>query len=287
MHFVSGITGNVGGAVARHLLARHAVRALVRDPLKAAEWSQKGVDVRQGDFNDAAAVAAAMTGVEGAFLMLPPLLAPAPGFPETKAITASFREALRQAPPLRLVVLSSIGSQQSSGVGLITATHLLEEALHDLSIPIALIRAGSFMRTTLWPPRAWPPAGFSTVSRCRRTAGADDRHGGYRQGDRPPAGRRLAWQENRRVRHAVQPGRRRRAMSEASAGRCRRAASSARSLGGRLCSHGHGSSTTERLRGDAGRDQFGLDRLRTARHRAGRRRHSRQGLRASARKKEA
>jgi uncharacterized protein YbjT (DUF2867 family) len=146
MHFVSGITGNVGGSVARHLLAGgQAVRALVRDPQKASQWSQKGVDVRQGDFNDAAAVAAAMTGVEGAFLMLPPLLAPAPGFPEAKAIIASYREALRQAPPPRLAVLSSIGSQQSSGLGLITTTHLLEEALHDLPMPLALIRAGSFM----------------------------------------------------------------------------------------------------------------------------------------------
>lgn len=146
MFFVSGITGNVGGAAARQLLeAGYTVRTLARDPLKAAEWSQKGVDVRQGDFNDAHAVAEALQAVAGAYLMLPPLLAPAPGFPEAKAIIASFRKALRQAPPPRLVVLSSIGSQRSSGLGLITATHLLEEALGDLPFPTAFIRAGSFL----------------------------------------------------------------------------------------------------------------------------------------------
>jgi uncharacterized protein YbjT (DUF2867 family) len=146
MFFVSGITGQVGGATARHLLeAGQTVRALARDPQKASEWAQKGVDVRQGDFNDATAVAGALEGVEGAFVMLPPTLAPAPGFPEAKAIIASFREALRQAPPPRLVALSSVGSEKSSGLGLITSTHLLEEALGDLPFPTAFVRAGSFL----------------------------------------------------------------------------------------------------------------------------------------------
>jgi uncharacterized protein YbjT (DUF2867 family) len=168
MYFVSGITGHVGGAAARHLLHEgHTVRALARDPRKAAEWSQQGVDLRQGDFNDAAAVARAMDGVEAAFLMLPPFFAPAPGFPEAKAIIASFRQALRQTPPPRLVVLSSVGSQQRSGLGHITVTHLLEEALGDLPFPTAFVRAGSFLENytraleiaaaTGWFDSLWTP----------------------------------------------------------------------------------------------------------------------------------
>ena len=145
MFFVSGITGNVGGAAARQLLEQgHKLRTLARDPHKAAEWSRKGVDVRQGDSNDASAVAESLNGVEGAFLMLPPFFTPAPGFLEAKAMVASFRQALRQAPPPRLVALSSIGSQQSSGLGMITATHLLEEGLSDFPFPTAFVRPGSF-----------------------------------------------------------------------------------------------------------------------------------------------
>jgi uncharacterized protein YbjT (DUF2867 family) len=121
------------------------VRALARDPRKAAEWSQKGVDVRGGDFNDAAAVAEALAGVDGAYLMVPPVVAPAPGFPEARAMIASFVEALRRAPPPRLVALSSIGSQQTSGLGLITMTHLLEQALREVPFPTAFVRAGSFL----------------------------------------------------------------------------------------------------------------------------------------------
>ena len=164
MFFISGITGQVGGAAARRLLEEgHTVRALARDPQKAAEWSQKGVEVCQGDFTDPSAVATALEGVEGAYLMLPPFFTPAPGFPEAQAIITSFRKALRQAPPPRLVLLSSIGSQQSSGLGMITATHLLEEALSDLPLPTAFVRAGSFLENYTFGLKAAAATGvFST-----------------------------------------------------------------------------------------------------------------------------
>ncbi len=142
--FVAGITGNVGGATARHLLAAgHKVRTVCRNPEKAVEWSSQGVDVRQGDFNDSAVLAEAMTGIEAAYLMLPPTLVYSSEFP--KKMIASFSEALRLASPPRLVVLSSIGSEQTSGLGPITSTHLLEQAFSNLSIPTAFIRAGSFI----------------------------------------------------------------------------------------------------------------------------------------------
>ncbi|GLY74886.1 NmrA family NAD(P)-binding protein [Actinoallomurus iriomotensis] len=146
MFFLAGITGHVGGAAARRLLDEgHPVRALVRDPRRAAEWARRGVDVREGDLGDAAAVAGALEGVDGAFLMLPPVLAPAAGFPEARALIVSFREALRKAPPPRLVVLSSVGSEREKGLGNITSTHLLEEAVDDVPFPTAFVRAGSFL----------------------------------------------------------------------------------------------------------------------------------------------
>lgn len=146
MYFVAGITGNVGGATARHLLeSGRKVRALVRNPGKAAAWAEKGVELIPGDLNDANALAGALQGVEGAYVMLPPIMTPAPGFPEAKALIASLVEALGEAPVPRLVVLSSIGSEKTSGLGLITTTHLLEEALRDAGFPVAFIRAGSFL----------------------------------------------------------------------------------------------------------------------------------------------
>ncbi len=146
MFFVSGITGQVGGATAERLLQEgHTVRALVRNPQKSTAWSDKGVDIRQGDFNDAATVAQALEGVAGAFLMIPPILAPTPGFPEAKAVIASFQKALHRVPPPRLVLLSSVGSEQTNGLGNITTTHLMEQALGDLPFPTAFVRAGGFL----------------------------------------------------------------------------------------------------------------------------------------------
>lgn len=150
MFFVAGITGKVGGATARKLLeGGREVRALVRDRAKAAEWSDKGVELCEGDLTDASALADALQGVEGAFLMQPTPMGVSPGFPEATALNASIKEALRRSPPPRLVVLSSVGSEQASGLGNITQTHLLEEALADVEFPIAFVRAGALIENYL------------------------------------------------------------------------------------------------------------------------------------------
>ena len=75
---------------------------------------------------------------------MPPIQTPSPDFREAKAVIASYVEALRQSPPPKLVALSSMGSEKTSGLGLITSTHLMEEALRDLPFPAAFVRAGSF-----------------------------------------------------------------------------------------------------------------------------------------------
>jgi len=61
MFLVLGITGRIGGAVARHLLAQgKQVRALVRDRAKAADWANQGVALVDGDWNDADAITRAL-----------------------------------------------------------------------------------------------------------------------------------------------------------------------------------------------------------------------------------
>jgi uncharacterized protein YbjT (DUF2867 family) len=89
MHLVLGITGKVGGAAARHLPKQgKQVRALVRNREKAAKWADQGVELVEGDWNDATAIAAALKGVEGAFVMLPAVWAPSPDYREAKGVIA-------------------------------------------------------------------------------------------------------------------------------------------------------------------------------------------------------
>ena len=64
MYLVMGITGKVGGSTARNLLQQgKQVRALVRNREKAAKWADQGVELVDGDWNDATAIAAALKGV--------------------------------------------------------------------------------------------------------------------------------------------------------------------------------------------------------------------------------
>src|ERR1700734_1958818 len=124
MYAVMGITGNVGGAVARTLLANgEKVRGIVRNLEKAAGGHKQGAELFKAGYDDVDALTAAFTGVAGVFVMVPPNFAPAPGFAETKATLKILRKALSRALPLRAVYLSSIGAEQTSGLGLITSSH--------------------------------------------------------------------------------------------------------------------------------------------------------------------
>lgn len=150
MFTVMGITGNVGGAVAENLLtAGKTVRGVVRTPAKAKAWADRGVELVQSAYDDAEGLAKAFAGAEGVFAMIPPDFAPAPGLPDQKRTIAAIREALEQARPGKAAFLSSIGSEQPSGLGLITSTHLMEQATRTLPIPVAYLRAGSFMENWL------------------------------------------------------------------------------------------------------------------------------------------
>src|SRR5208282_4454465 len=116
------------------------VRALVRNRAKAANWANQGVELVNGDWNDSAAIERALKGVEGAFVMLPAVWAPSPDFKEVKGVIENHVEALTKAAPSRLVALSSMGANRTSGLGMITALSLLEQGFRDLTSPIAFVR---------------------------------------------------------------------------------------------------------------------------------------------------
>ena len=148
MFAVMGITGNVGGAVANTLLQQgKKVRGILRDRSKARAWQDKGVEVVTADYDDH--LIAAFTDVEGVFGMIPPNVLPDPGFPDSVARIAAIKKAILAAKPPRAVLLSSIGGERTSGLGLVTTAHLLEEELGDTGVPSAFLRAGSFMENIL------------------------------------------------------------------------------------------------------------------------------------------
>lgn len=151
MFAIMGVTGQVGGAAARALLAAgHRVRAVVRDKSKAAAWAERGAEIAVAAVEDTAALKDAFAGTEGIFVMVPPDFAPQPDYPGARVAASSLARAIAEAAPERVVALSSIGGQRESGLGLITQVHILEEALAGLSVPTAILRPAWFMENSLW-----------------------------------------------------------------------------------------------------------------------------------------
>ena len=150
MYAIMGITGQVGGAVARALLAEgKSIRAIVRDAGKGRAWSNRGCEVALANINDSRSLAAALQGVEGAFVLVPPNFDPSPGFPEAQALGAVQRAALETAKPARVVYLSTIGAQARES-NLLTQHTIIEKALSEYPMPITLLRPAWFMENYSW-----------------------------------------------------------------------------------------------------------------------------------------
>ncbi|MGF6756306.1 NmrA family NAD(P)-binding protein [Paraburkholderia sp. GAS42] len=150
MFAITGITGQVGGVVARHLLAtQQDVRAVVRDAKKGAAWAEAGCDVAFASMDDGEALTRALAGTEGVFILLPPNFDPSPGFPESRRIIATLRSALEVVKPQKVVCLSTIGAQAEQ-TNLLQQLQIMEQELGTLSTPVAFLRAAWFMENAAW-----------------------------------------------------------------------------------------------------------------------------------------
>lgn len=145
MYVITGITGKVGGALARNLIkAGQPVRAVMRDAGKAAYWADQGCDVVFAQMDDAPALTEAFKGATGVFILPPPGFDPQPGFPEARAVIAAVSQALQAAAPNKVLCLSTIGAQATE-VNLLTQRTLMEQALSALDMPVTFLRPAWFM----------------------------------------------------------------------------------------------------------------------------------------------
>lgn len=150
MFAITGITGKVGGAVARRLLAAgQPVRGVVRDVTRAGAWAERGCELATARMEDASSLTAAFEGAKGVFILPPSEFDPEPGFPEARAVIDAVSTAIVKARPEKVVCLSTIGAQAHES-NLLTQRTLMEQALREMPVPVTFLRPGWFMENAAW-----------------------------------------------------------------------------------------------------------------------------------------
>jgi len=150
MYAVTGITGKVGGQLARNLLAAGChVRAVLRDEVKAATWADQGCEIALARMDDADALTTAFLGAEAVFILPPPVFDPQPDYPEARTAAAAVADALRRARPGRVLSLSTIGADAKED-NLLTQQTIMEEAIGATGLPVTFLRPAWFMENAAW-----------------------------------------------------------------------------------------------------------------------------------------
>jgi NAD(P)H dehydrogenase (quinone) len=135
MYAITGITGKVGGTLARALLADgRSVRAVVREARKASGWAALGCDVAIADLEDEARLTAVFTGAEAVFILPPSEFDPQPGYPEAKRVIDAVVAALKATKPARVLCLSTIGADAPYD-NLLSQRTMMEEARRCFRCP--------------------------------------------------------------------------------------------------------------------------------------------------------
>ena len=146
MYVVAGVTGNTGKVVAEALLAqKKPVRALVRDEAKGAEWKKRGAEVAVAELDDAVALGRALAGATGAYILLPAQYESTDARDDGAQRTRAIVQAIKSSGVAHVVLLSAVGAQHASGIGLVGPVHDAEVALSHVKAAVTSVRAAYFM----------------------------------------------------------------------------------------------------------------------------------------------
>lgn len=145
MFSITGATGRVGSAAADALLTRgEDVRVVVRDEARGRRWVERGAEVAVADLDDRSALAQAIEGSDGVFVLLPFDLGAVDFEAETSARVRSIAGAVADSRVPHVVALSSLGAHLPAGTGPIVGLHDLEEALRATGATVTALRPGHF-----------------------------------------------------------------------------------------------------------------------------------------------
>lgn len=148
MFAITGVTGNVGGAAARELLAQgHPVRVIVRDRAKGAPWAALGADVAVASLDDPAALTSALAGATGFFALVPPDPSSHDPRGDARRIIDAIASAVERSGVPHVVLLSALGAERPEGTGPIDALHELETKVRRTRAVVTSVRPTFFQES--------------------------------------------------------------------------------------------------------------------------------------------
>ncbi len=148
---VSGATGNQGGAVTQALLASgHTVRALTRntESSRARQLADQGVELIQGNLDDAKSLGRALQGIDSFYLMGSPQEVGVDG--ETKQGIA-LADAAKGADVGHLVYGSVANADLDTGIPHFDSKYQVEEHIKTLGVPYTISAPVFFMDNVIAP----------------------------------------------------------------------------------------------------------------------------------------
>ena len=148
---ITGATGQLGQHVVANLLkttAADQLVAVVRNPAKAEALSQQGVNVRQADYGDEAALTKALLGVDKLLII---------SSSEVGQRAPQHRNIIQAAAAagVKFIAYTSLLHADTSPLGLAGEHIATEKMLADSGIPYALLRNGWYTENYL---ASAPPA---------------------------------------------------------------------------------------------------------------------------------
>ena len=148
--FVTGATGQQGGATARNLAEKgFRVKALVRDssPSKISNLKHPNIEIVQGDLNDPSSYSHYLQNIDGAFALFTFIH----GIKKEIKQGLDFIEACKQHNVPYVVYSSVIGADSGSQIPHWESKNIIEIALRNSGIPYTIVRPASFYENFLIP----------------------------------------------------------------------------------------------------------------------------------------
>lgn len=146
MHAILGASGKVGRTtIAALRKAGVPVRAVLRNPAKAQEFSELGCEIAIADANDHQSLAAALNGAGVIQVICPVDVRASQAFSSMMRLIDTLGDALAAAKPHTILAISDYGAQHSSGTGVTVIFHALERRLRMLDSRLVLLRSAEHM----------------------------------------------------------------------------------------------------------------------------------------------